>query len=143
MKFKGSDIAGITMVIIILIAILLFFLGIGFIFSGGLLSLLGLKYNSLWTLLKFFALYFISNIIINFFIEGISLILKELKGLSDIKHDILNFCMSVSADIVILSVLAATVKGIYMKPQTLVLFPIIVYLVNYYIDKKLKENLDK
>lgn len=143
MKFKGSDIAGITMVIIILIAILLFFLGIGFIFSGGLLSLLGLKYNSLWTLLKFFALYFISNIIINFFIEGISLILKELKGLSDIKHDILNFCMSVSSDIVILSVLAATVKGIYMKPQTLVLFPIIVYLVNYYIDKKLKENLDK
>ena len=66
MKNKIKDIIGMSIVGCILVVIIF---GLIFFFGGTILSILGLKYDNLWTLAKFFIIYMIIGIPLDFIIE--------------------------------------------------------------------------
>lgn len=71
----------------IILAIIVYAL---FLFFGGtILYLLGLKYNNLLSLAKFFGIFLILSMILDFIVVCFLKVLKELRGLTDTQYNLL------------------------------------------------------
>ena len=95
----------------IILAIIVYAL---FLFFGGtILYLLGLKYNNLLSLAKFFGIFLILSMILDFIVVCFLKVLKELRGLTD-------------------------TKGVSCSMLTAFRFSIISYLFGIFLEKKSK-----
>ena len=77
----------------IILAIIVYAL---FLFFGGtILYLLGLKYNNLLSLAKFFGIFLILSMILDFIVVCFLKVLKELRGLTDTQYNLLYLTLDI------------------------------------------------
>lgn len=107
-----------------------------FIFGGTLLGLLGLKYDSLWDLGKFFFIYFVIVSIVDFIVETICKAIRQLKNLSDFIYYFIYFTLDFSINVIILELILGKVNGVYYSTLTIILFSMICAILSIYLDKK-------
>ncbi|SCH45915.1 Uncharacterised protein [uncultured Clostridium sp.] len=122
---------------IILISIIYGFI---FFFGGSILLLFGLKYDSFWSLAKFFGVLLILSIPIDFIVVCFLKVLKEIKGLTDIQHNILYFILGIPLTMIIIGMSEYLIKGVSCSMLTAFIFSIITYLFNLFLDKKISEE---
>lgn len=139
-KYTKKDIIGISLaggIFILIVFVLLFF------FGGTILSILGFKYDSLWSLAKFFAIYMIIGTPLDFIIECSLKVIKDLKGLSESQYAIIYGFMDISINTVLIGVLEWVMSGIECSLFTALSFSTIFFIVSYVSDKKANEEDNK
>ncbi len=113
--------------------------GIFFFFGGTVLLLLGLKYNNLLSLAKFFLIFLILSTIIDFIVVCFLKVLKELRGLSDSQYNLLYLTLDIPLNMIIIGISETLIKGVSCSLLTAFIFSIISYLFGLSLDKKLKK----
>ena len=120
----------------IILAIIVYAL---FLFFGGtVLSLLGLKYNNLLSLAKFFGIFLILSMILDFIVVCFLKVLKELRGLTDTQHNLLYLTLDIPLNMIIIGISEALIKGVSCSMLTAFIFSIISYLFGIFLEKKSK-----
>lgn len=113
--------------------------GIFFFFGVTVLLLLGLKYNNLLSLAKFFLIFLILSTIIDFIVVCFLKVLKELRGLSDSQYNLLYLTLDIPLNMIIIGISETLIKGVSCSLLTAFIFSIISYLFGLSLDKKLKK----
>ena len=137
MKNKIKDIIGMSIVGCILVLIIF---GVIFFFGGTILSILGLKYDNLWTLAKFFIIYMIIGIPLDFIIECSLKVIKVLTGLSKIQHTIIYSLIDISINTLLIGVLEWAIDGIECSLFTALLFSTIFCVLSYFFNEKVAND---
>ena len=137
MKNKIKDIIGMSIVGCILVLIIF---GVIFFFGGTILSILGLKYDNLWTLAKFFIIYMIIGIPLDFIIECSLKVIKVLTGLSKIQHTIIYSLIDISINTLLIGVLEWSIDGIECSLFTALLFSTIFGVLSYFSNEKVAND---
>ncbi|MGX4601758.1 YrvL family regulatory protein [Faecalimicrobium sp. JNUCC 81] len=126
------SIVGCTLVLIIF--------GLIFFFGGTILSILGLKYDNLWSLAKFFAIYMIIGIPLDFIIENSLKSIKIIIGLREIQYNIIYCLIDISINTVLIGILEWAIDGIECSLFTALLFSTISYVLSYFFYIKLNND---
>ena len=128
----------------ILMLIFLFIIGyvILFFFGGAILSALGLKYNSVISLAKFIAIYYIISLPVELIIFSFFKIAKEVKNISTLEYYCIFFFADISVSMVLIGITEYFIKGISCSMTTAFLFSIICFFVNMFFDLKFNNNLE-
>ncbi|WP_455538375.1 YrvL family regulatory protein [Terrisporobacter sp.] len=126
----------------ILSLIFLFIIGyiILFLFGGTLLSILGLKYNSIGSLAKFIAIYYVISLPIEFVIFSFFKIFKVAKNLSNLEYYAIFFFADIPVSMVLIGMVEYFMKDVSCSMMTAFLFSIICFLVNMCFDLKLNSS---
>ena len=94
----------------IILAIIVYAL---FLFFGGtILYLLGLKYNNLLSLAKFFGIFLILSMILDFIVVCFLKVLKELRGLTDTQYNLLYLTLDIPLNMIIIGISETLIKGV-------------------------------
>lgn len=133
MKNKIKDILGMSIVGGMLVSIIF---GLIFFFGGTILSILGLKYDSLWSLAKFFAIYMIIGTPLDFIIECSLKAIKSLKGLGETQYTIIFCLIDISINTVLIGILEWSIDGIKCSLFTALLFSTIFCVLNCFLIEK-------
>lgn len=133
-KEKIENILGVTLLGLIFLTIVFV---IFFLFGGIILSLLGMEYDSFWSLAKFFAIYLIIGIFLDLFVESFFKVLKELRGLTHFQYRALYFIIDVPLNMVIIGILESSINGVSCSLLAAFLFSIISNLFGAYLNRKL------
>ena len=126
---KIKDIIGMSIVVGILIAIIF---GLVFFFGGTILSILGFKYDSLWSLAKFFAIYMIIGTPLDFIIECSLKAIKSLTNLGETQYTIIYCLIDISINTVLIGILEWSIDGIKCSLFTALLFSTIFCVLSYF-----------
>ena len=137
MKNKVKDIIGMSIVGCILVLIIF---GVIFFLGGTILSILGFKYDNLWTLAKFFIIYMIIGIPLDFIIECSLKVIKILTGLSKIQHTIIYSLIDISINTLLIGVLEWSIDGIECSLFTALLFSTIFGVLSYFSNEKVAND---
>ncbi|WP_343102096.1 YrvL family regulatory protein [Romboutsia sp. MSSM.1001216sp_RTP31141st1_G3_RTP31141_220114] len=137
MKNKIKDIIGMSIIGCILVVIIF---GLIFFFGGTILSILGLKYDNLWTLAKFFIIYMIIGIPLDFIIECSLKAIKIIIGLSNIQYMIIFCLIDISINTVLIGVLEWSIDGIECSLFTALLFSTIFGVLSYFSNEKVAND---
>lgn len=111
---------------------------ITFFINGTVMIFLGMKYTSVWEMIKFFLLYTICSAFIETFIIGI--VLRGARIMLEMEEKIYNavhFLLSVSLQIIMLDMINSFIKGIYMEAKTIILFAFVDYYMSEFIYRKI------
>ena len=133
-KEKIGNIFGVTLLGLIFLSIVFV---IFFLFGGIILSLLGMEYDSFWSLAKFFAIYLIIGIFLDLFVESFFKVLKELRCLTHFQYRALYFIIDVPLNMVIIGILESSIKGVSCSLLAAFLFSVISNLFGAYLNRKL------
>lgn len=114
-----------------------------FLFGGVLIKFLGLKYNSFLSLIKFFIAFFLILLPVDLVIESFSKVLKDIKNFNNKTYKTLYFLLSTVSNILIIGIIDIFMKDIDCPPLTALVFSIIFFFVNDFIDKKLETQVDE
>lgn len=123
------------LVIVALILLALFFVVI-FFFGGTLLLFLGLHYDSIGDLVKFFVIYLILGIPLDFIIEFLFALLKAFSFLSRLQRTLLSFVIDVPINMIVLGLLQSILDGVSFSVLTAFLFAMICWIINYLLERK-------
>nr|WP_195251450.1 YrvL family regulatory protein [Romboutsia sp. 1001713B170207_170306_H8] len=82
----------------------------------------------------------ILSIPIDFIVVCFLKVLKEIKGLTDIQHNILYFILGIPLTMIIIGMSEYLIKGVSCSMLTAFIFSIITYLFNLFLDKKISEE---
>ncbi len=137
MKNKIKDIIGMSIIGCILVVIIF---GLIFFFGGTILSILGLKYDNLWTLAKFFIIYMIIGIPLDFIIECSLKAIKIIIGLSNIQYMIIFCLIDIYINTVLIGVLEWSIDGIECSLFTALLFSTIFGVLSYFSNEKVAND---
>ncbi len=121
----------------IILALIIY--GLFLFFGGTVLLLLGLKYNNLLSLAKFFGIYLILSMIIDFIVVCFLKVLKELRGLTDTQHNLLYLTLDIPLNMTIIGIAETLTKGVSCSMLTAFIFSVISYLFGLFLDKKSSE----
>ena len=113
--------------------------GLFFFFGGTILFLLGLRYNNLLSLAKFFGIFLILSTIIDFVVVCFLKVLKELRGLTEIQHNLLYLTLDIPLNMIIIGISETLTKGVSCSMLTAFIFSIISYLFGLFLEKKSNE----
>ena len=135
-RFKFKDIISL---------ITLFIIGYVFLFlvGGTVLSLLGLKYNNIFSLAKFIAFYYIMSLPVESLVFPFFKIMREVKNLSHIQYYTLFFFVDISFSMFLMGISEYIMKDVSCSMMTAFLFTVICFLVNMFFDLKNNFNKDK
>ncbi len=135
-RFKFKDIISL---------ITLFIIGYVFLFlvGGTVLSLLGLKYNNIFSLAKFIAFYYIISLPVESLVFPFFKIMREVKNLSHIQYYTLFFFVDISFSMFLMGISEYIMKDVSCSMMTAFLFTVICFLVNMFFDLKNNFNKDK
>lgn len=133
-KLKLKECLGVgllgSILLLILFAVIMFI-------SGAMMIAFGMRYDSMWSVIKFFIVYFAISIVIeSVIINSIVGLLKRTKLISDIQRNIIHFVLEVPMQIVIIGLVSSRVQGIYMPPISIIFFSIADFLVSKFLEKK-------
>ena len=125
--------------------ITLFIIGYVFLFlvGGTVLSLLGLKYNNIFSLAKFIAFYYIISLPVESLVFPFFKIMREVKNLSHIQYYTLFFFVDISFSMFLMGISEYIMKDVSCSMMTAFLFTVICFLVNMFFDLKNNFNKDK
>ena len=126
---KIKDIIGMSIVGGMLIAIIF---GLIFFFGGTILSILGFKYDSLWSLTKFFAIYMIISTPLDFIIECSLKAIKSLTSLGETKYTTIYCLIDIFINTVLIGILEWSIDGIKCSLFTALLFSTIFCVLSYF-----------
>lgn len=112
--------------------------GLFFFFGGTILFLLGLRYNNLLSLAKFFGIFLILSTIIDFVVVCFLKVLKELRGLTEIQQNLLYLTLDIPLNMIIIGISETLTKGVSCSMLTAFIFSIISYLFGLFLEKKIK-----
>lgn len=132
MKNKIKDIIGMSIVGFILLLIIF---GLIFFFGGTILSILGLKYNNLWILAKFFIIYMIIGMPLDFIIECSLKAIKIIIGLKEIEYRIIYSIIDIVINTLLIGILEWSIDGIECSLVTALLFSTISCVLSYFFDR--------
>lgn len=132
MKNKIKDIIGMSIVGLILLLIIF---GLIFFFGGTILSILGLKYNNLWILAKFFIIYMIIGMPLDFIIECSLKAIKIIIGLKEIEYRIIYSIIDIVINTLLIGILEWSIDGIECSLVTALLFSTISCVLSYFFDR--------
>lgn len=129
---KLKEVFGMLLFLTIVLAIIYLLV---FIFGSSLFTLLGMQYESLGTLLKFFAFYmFLSS-----FTDSISEITLKLMKISKIFNKkfyyFLYVIIDASLNIILLEILSKSMKGIQFSAIGMLLSALIISIFNVFLDE--------
>ncbi len=110
--------------------------GLFFFFGGTILFLLGLRYNNLLSLAKFFGIFLILSTIIDFVVVCFLKVLKELRGLTEIQQNLLYLTLDIPLNMIIIGISETLTKGVSCSMLTAFIFSIISYLFGLFLEKK-------
>lgn len=113
---------------------------INIFFGGTILSILGLKYDNLWTLAKFFIIYMIIGIPLDFIIECSLKAIKIIIGLSNIQYMIIFCLIDIYINTVLIGVLEWSIDGIECSLFTALLFSTIFGVLSYFSNEKVAND---
>ena len=130
---KIKDIIGMSIVGGMLIAIIF---GLIFFFGGTILSILGFKYDSLWSLTKFFAIYMIISTPLDFIIECSLKAIKSLTSLGETKYTTIYCLIDIFINTVLIGILEWSIDGIKCSLFTALLFSTIFCVLSYFSNEK-------
>ena len=135
-RFKFKDIISL---------ITLFIIGYVFLFlvGGTVLSLLGLKYNNIFSLAKFIAFYYIISLPVESLVFPFFKIMREVKNLYHIQYYTLFFFVDISFSMFLMGISEYIMKDVSCSMMTAFLFTVICFLVNMFFDLKNNFNKDK
>lgn len=139
MKSKIKDIIGMSIVGFILLLIIF---GLVFFFGGTILFILGLRYDSLWILAKFFIIYMIIAMPLDFIIECLLKVIKIIIGLKEIEYTIIYSLIDILINTVLIGILEWSIDGIECSLFTALLFSTISCVLSYFFDKRLNDDKD-
>lgn len=128
-KDKIKDILGMSIFGCILVLIIF---GLIFFFGGTILSILGLKYDNLWSLAKFFAIYMIIGIPLDFIIENSLKAIKSIIGLRETQYTIIYCLIDISVNTVLIGISEWVIDGIECTLFTALLFSTISCILSYF-----------
>ena len=114
--------------------------GLFFSFGGTVLLLLGLKYNNLLSLAKFFGIFLVLSTIIDFIVICFLKVLKELRGLTDNQHKLLYLTLDIPINMTLIGIAESLTKGVSCSILTAFIFSVVYYLFGLFLDKKSKES---
>lgn len=114
--------------------------GLFFSFGGTVLLLLGLKYNNLLSLAKFFGIFLFLSTIIDFIVICFLKVLKELRGLTDNQHKLLYLTLDIPINMTLIGIAESLTKGVSCSILTAFIFSVVYYLFGLFLDKKSKES---
>lgn len=132
MKNKIKDIIGMSIVGFILLLIIF---GLIFFFCGTILSILGLKYNNLWILAKFFIIYMIIGMPLDFIIECSLKAIKIIIGLKEIEYRLIYGVIDIVINTLLIGILEWSIDGIECSLVTALLFSTISCVLSYFFDR--------
>ncbi|CEJ75528.1 Uncharacterised protein [[Clostridium] sordellii] len=136
-KDKIKDIIGMGIVGGIVVLIIF---GITLFFGVTIISILGLKYDNLSVLVKFFAIYMIIGIPLDFIIECFLKAIKILIGLREIQYTMIYCLIDISINTVLIGVLEWTIDGIECSLFTALLFSTLSCVLSYFFNRKVNNN---
>ena len=110
--------------------------GLFFFFGGTILFLLGLRYNNLLSLAKFFGIFLILSTIIDFVVVCFLKVLKELRGLTEIQQNLLYLTLDIPLNMIIIGISETLTKGVSCSMLTAFIISIISYLFGLFLEKK-------
>lgn len=113
--------------------------GLLFFFGGTVLSLLGLKYDTLWSLGKFFAILLILGSPIDFIVVCFLKVIKELRQLTNFQYNLLYFGLDIPLTMIMIGIAESLIKGVSCSMLTAFIFAIICFLFYLFLDKKADE----
>lgn len=122
--------------LIIGIILLLIIYCIYFFFGAPILFLLGLKYNNLFSLAKFFAVFFILSGIIDFIVICFLDVLKNLRDLTKTEHNILYLVLDILLNMIIIGIAAMLIEGISCTVLTAFIFSVISHLLGLLLERE-------
>ena len=134
---KIKDIIGMSIVGCILVLIIF---GLIFFFGGTILYILGLRYDNLWTLAKFFVTYMIIGIPLDFIIECSLKAIKSITYLRENQHIIIYSLIDISINTVLIGILEWSIDGIECSLFTALLFSIISCVLSYFFNEKVNND---
>lgn len=137
MEDKIKDAIGMSIVGCILLIIIF---GLIFFFGGTILSILGLRYDNLWTLAKFFIIYMIIEIPLDFIIECSLKAIKIITGLGEIECTISYIFIDISTNTVLIGILEWAIDGIECSLFTALLFSTISCVLSYFLDRRVNKD---
>ncbi len=112
--------------------------GLFFFFGGTVLLLLGLKYNNLLSLAKFFGIFLVLSTIIDFIVVCFLKVLKELRGLTSSQHKLLYLTLDIPLNMIIVGISETLTKGVSCSMLTAFIFSVVSYLFGLFLEKKSK-----
>ena len=127
------------LVVTTLILLTVFF-GIIFFFGGTILLFLGLHYDSIWDLVKFFVIYLIIGIPLDFIIEFLFAILRAFSFLTRLQRTLLSFVIDVPINMVVVGLLQSVVDGVSFSVLTAFLFAVVCWVINQLFEKESKNE---
>lgn len=133
MTAKIKDIIGMSIVGGI---IFLLVFGLVFFFGGIIMSVLGLQYENLWVLAKFFAIYMILSTSLNLIIGTSFRAIKEIKSLNEIQYIVIYGAIDILINTILIGILEYFIEGIECGIVTALIFSTIIFVFNYYSEKK-------
>nr|WP_317333936.1 YrvL family regulatory protein [uncultured Romboutsia sp.] len=137
MKNKIKDIIGMSIVGFILLLIIF---GLIFFFGGTILFILGLRYDSLWTLTKFFIIYMIITIPLDFIIECSLKAIKIIRGLKEIEYRMIYSVIDIFINTLLIGILEWSIDGIECSLVTALLFSTISCILGYFLDREVNND---
>ncbi len=138
MKSEIKDIIGMSIFVFVFLLIIF---GLIFFLGGTILFILGLRYDSLWILAKFFIIYMIIAMPLDFIIECLLKVIKNIIGLKEIEYAIIYSLIDILINTVLIGILEWFIDGIECSLFTALLFSTIFCVLSYFFDKGL--NYDK
>ncbi len=127
-------------VIIGSLILLTVFFGIIFFFGGTILLFLGLHYDSIWDLVKFFIIYFIIGIPLDFIIEFLFAILKAFTFLTKLQRTLLSFVIDVPINMLVVGLLQSIIDGVSFSVLTAFLFAVVCWTINQLVEREKKSE---
>ena len=96
---------------------------------------LGVNYYTIISLIRFILFFIVAQFVLKY---GEELLLDDIlkkRKLTNNKLNIIDFSITVSKNIIILYILNAFLRDIYISPISIVIIPIILYFIFYLIKK--------
>ena len=135
---KKNKIRDWLLMILVVTVLTIVLFTITFFINGTVMIFLGMKYTSVWEMIKFFLVYTICSALIETFIIGI--VLRGARIILEMEESIYNtvhFLLSVSLQIIMLDIINSFLKGIYMEAKTIILFAFVDYYMSEFIYRKI------
>lgn len=126
LKILGN-ILGITIFVSIVVG---FVMGIYFVGFAGLFQILGVAYDSIWSLALFVVFFFMIGFVVDLLVNPLTIIIRE--KIQDRPHVfVLQFAIEVSANWMILHALNAIMDSVHINVLTEIIIAVFLFFAEY------------
>lgn len=136
-KLKIKEIIGIGVIGVILLVVLC---AIIIFVSGTIMLVFGMKYDSIWSVIKFFIVYFVISVPIELIlINGTLEIVRKIPNINDVQYNIIHFVLEVPIQMITIGIVLSFIDGIYMSTIGVTLFSIADHIISKFLENKADE----